>query len=199
MAKLRFTDAEVRTLPSSIGSNRIDYATNDVRGFALQTTQTGSKRFLLVYVARGSGRERRLVLGEFGTATRLSVSAARRLAAEKRATVDLGRDPWKERKDCRVAAEAQHATAGATFGALMNAYVDSLRRSKKASAEGVAREIKSTLANPDKKLLNTAVTDVTLEVLVRPLNPLWRPEWRCRVPGRRTRRIDVVDRAGRWP
>ena len=69
MAKLRFTDASIRALPPATGANRIDYAEADVRGFAVQTTNAGSKRFLLVYVAKASGRERRMVSNRWLSST----------------------------------------------------------------------------------------------------------------------------------
>ena len=64
MAKITFDKDTIEGLEPPAGANRIDYAIDDVRGFAIQTTKAGSKRFMLVYVARESGRERRLVLGE---------------------------------------------------------------------------------------------------------------------------------------
>ena len=65
MAKLRFTDAAIRALPLPGGVNRIDYSVDDVPGFAVMTHKTGTKQFMLVYVAKQSGRERRMVLGRF--------------------------------------------------------------------------------------------------------------------------------------
>lgn len=179
MAKIKFSDPNIRALPPSDGANRIYYALNDVRGFALQTTKVGAKRFLLVYVARDSGQERRMVLGEFGPTPRLSVSAARKLAAEKRALVDLGRDPWQERRDQRAAAEAKRAESNLAFGDMLTAYVTSLHRAKKASAKGVEREIKTTIAVPFKQLWKKPAVDVTLDDLVVVLNRLTRAEtWR---------------------
>lgn len=179
MAKIKFTDPIIRALPPSDGANRIDYALDDVRGFAVQTTKVGAKRFLLVYVARNSGQERRMVLGEFGPAPRLSVSAARRLAAEKRALVDLGRDPWLEHKEQRAAAEAKLAESNASFGDMLAAYVASLHRAKKVSADGVQCEIKATIATPFKGLWKKPAVDVTLDDLVTVLNRLTRTErWR---------------------
>lgn len=86
MAKLKFTDASVRALPAPAAANRMDYALNDVRGFAMQTTYVGAKQFLLAYLARDSGRERRLVLGEFGPAPKLSVSRPKFISLPSRST-----------------------------------------------------------------------------------------------------------------
>lgn len=176
MAKFEFTDRAIRELMPPTGPNRIDYALNSVRGFAIQTTNIGSKRFLLVYVAQQTGRERRLVLGEFGPNPKLSVSAARKLAAEKRALVDLGRDPWLERKQARAEAEARPRS---TFGSLLLAYVESLRRAHKASADEVNRELAATVERPFGSLWKKPAVDVTLDDLVKPLHRLTRAaKWR---------------------
>ncbi|MCD7097188.1 integrase family protein [Stenotrophomonas sp. MMGLT7] len=162
MAKLHFTDAAIRALPPSAGANRIDYAENDVRGFAIQTTYTGAKRFLLVYVAKATGRERRLVLGEFGPAPKLSVSAARKLAAEKRAMVDLGRDPWLEAKETRAKAEEQAERQAASFGNLLGAYVEYLKAGGKASWRDVERAIERHIT-PRKKLAGKPAEGISVD------------------------------------
>lgn len=163
MAKLRFSDSTIRALPPSAGANRIDYAEGDVRGFAVQTTNAGNKRFLLVYVAKASGRERRMVLGEFGPAPRLSVSAARKLAAEKRALVDLGRDPWLEAKEARATAEAAAGRRSATLHALMVAYAEHLKAAGKVSWKAVQRAVERDLAKPHPKVAGLQADVVTVD------------------------------------
>lgn len=176
MAKLRFTDAAIRELPPAKGANRIDYddpatAKEAVRGFAVQTTNAGNKRFLLVYVAKATGRERRMVLGEFGPAPRLSVSSARKLAAEKRALVDLGRDPWLEAKESRAQAEAAAARQSATLGALLEAYADHLQAAGKVSWKAVRRAVERDLAKPHPKIAglqaDTVIVDDVMPVFRR--------------------------------
>lgn len=178
MAKLHFTDAALRDLPLPSGAHRIDYDAGNVRGFAIQTTRK-SQRFLLVYVAKASGLERRMVIGEYGKAPKLSISAARKRAAEMRALVDLGRDPWQEAKDERAAAQARRARSGVTLGGMLLAYVDALRRSQKASAKGVHRELLATVKVPHPRLWKKPADEVTLPDLVTILNSLTRAKkWR---------------------
>src|SRR5690606_21672561 len=105
----------------------------DIRGFAVQTTYTGAKRFLLCYTAKDSGRERRMVLGEFGKAPKLSPSAAKALAEQVRSKVNLGSDPWLEAKQGRAEAQAAASRQVATLGGLLRAYAEHLRASGKAS------------------------------------------------------------------
>lgn len=168
MAKFSFTTESVVAAPLPEGVHRIDYDLPDnprdyVAGFALQTTRTGGKRFLLVYVAKASGRERRMVLGEFGKAPKLSVSAARKLAAEKRALVDLGRDPWLEAKEGRAQAEAAAARRSATLSALLAAYVEHLKDGGKASWRQVEAAIDRHIIEARPKLAAKAADEITVD------------------------------------
>jgi|SRR5690606_34785859 len=180
MARLKFTDAAIRALPPAAGANRIDYAEGDVRGFAVQTTKVGNKRFMLVYVAKESGRERRMVLGEFGPAPKLSVSAARRLAAEKRALVDLGRDPWLEAKELRAQNEAEASRRAADLSALLSAYVTHLSDSGKASWKEVEAAFERNITKPFPKLAKLPADAVTVEDVMPALRRLTRAgKWRA--------------------
>lgn len=165
MAKFAFDDAAIRDLPVPSKGIRIDYDDGPVRGLAVQTSYTGDKRFLLVYVARQSGRERRMVVGEYGRAPKLSVSAARRLAAEKRALVDLGRDPWLEAKETRAAAEEKAEKGVASLGKLLAAYVDHLKTAGKASWRDVQRAIERHIT-PKKKLAATLADQITVDAVM---------------------------------
>jgi integrase len=156
------TPEVIEKLPLPKGQHRIDYDDGPVRGLAIQTTYTGAKRFLLVYVAKATGRERRMVLGEFGKAPKLSVSAARRLAAEKRALVDLGRDPWLEAKEERAKAEAAASRRSATLAGLLAAYVEHLKAGDKPSW----RQVEAAIARhiePRKKLAAMPADQVTVD------------------------------------
>lgn len=167
MAKFPFTPESVAAAPLPEGVHRIDYDLPDnprdfVRGFALQTTRTGGKRFLLVYVAKGSGLERRMVLGEFGKAPMLSVAAARKLAAEKRALVDLGGDPWLDAKEAREAAKAAAARRTGTLLDLLTAYAEHLKAGDKPSW----RQVQGAIARhiePRKKLAALPAEAVTVD------------------------------------
>lgn len=162
MAKFTFDDGSIRDIPIPSKGIRIDYDDGPVRGLAVQTSYTGNKRFLLVYVAKESGRERRMVIGEYGKAPKLSVSAARRLAAEKRALVDLGGDPWLAAKTARAEAEAAAIRDAASLGALMTAYVEHLKAAGKASWRDVERAIERHLA-PRKRLMASPADQITVD------------------------------------
>ena len=158
-----FDDASVRALAAPATGIRIDYDSGNVRGFAVQTSYTGTKKFLLVYVAKATGHERRMVIGEFGKAPKLSVAAARKLAAVKRALVDLGRDPWLEWKDTRREAEAHAARKVATFGALLLAYIEHLKAGGKASASAVGAALHRHIIEGRPKLAGVAADEITVD------------------------------------
>lgn len=163
MAKFPFTPADLDALEVPGEGQRIDYDDGPIRGFAIKTFYTGAKQFLLVYVAKATGRERRMVLGDYGKAPRLSLAAARKLATEKRALVDLGRDPWLEAKETRAAAEAKAARDTATFGALMDAYVEHLKAAGKPSWKQVARAFERHITEPRPKLAKLPADAVTVD------------------------------------
>ena len=163
MAKFPFDEASIRHLAAPAKGIRIDYDTGNVRGFAVQTSYTGTKKFLLVYVAKLSGRERRLVIGEYGRAPNLSVSAARKLAEEKRALVNLGRDPWEETKQVRADAEAARTRKAATFGSLLSAYAQHLADNGKASAGQVEKALQRHIIEGRPKLAAIAADEITVD------------------------------------
>lgn len=180
MPKFAFSDAAIRAIERPPVSHRIDYDDGPVRGLALQTTPAGRKTFLLVYVAKASGRERRLVIGEFGPAPKLSLTAARRRATELRALVDLGRDPWLEAKEARAAAEIAAVKTKATLGSLLEAYAESLRQAGKPSAQEVADSAERNLKEPFPKIAQLEAGQVTVDDLMPVLRRLTKAgKWRA--------------------
>jgi integrase len=162
LAKFPFTHESVEAIPVPSEGHRIDYDEGPVRGLAVQTTYSGARRFLLVYVAKASGRERRMVIGEYGKAPKLSVSAARKLAAERRALVDLGRDPWLEAKEIRAEAEASKIRQASTFANLLGAYVEHLKVAGKPSWKAVENAIARHIT-PRKTLAAKPADEITVD------------------------------------
>lgn len=163
MAKFLFSPSELDAIEPPAAGHRIDYDDGPVRGLALQTTYAGAKRFLLVYVAKASGRERRMVLGEYGKAPKLSLAAARKLATEKRALVEIGRDPWLEAREARAAAEAKVARGAATFGTLLDAYVEHLEAAGKPSWKQVSGAFARHITDRRPKLTKLPADAVTVD------------------------------------
>jgi integrase len=91
--KVRITDKYLKTmtLPAP-GKMRMDYDT-ELRGFAVRATGAGAKTFVLAYMFGGA--ERRLTVGRYPA---LTVELARRRALELRRLVDLGNDPFDQKR-----------------------------------------------------------------------------------------------------
>jgi integrase len=83
------TDATIRRLPTPAKGNKVHYD-DEVPGFGCRVTAAGARAFILNYVVKGSGRERRITIGQFPD---WSTTAARAKARELRRSVDDGADP----------------------------------------------------------------------------------------------------------
>ena len=93
------TDALVKRLPRPAKGNRITYD-DDVPGFGARVTAAGGRAFVLNYVTKGGGRERRITIGHFGD---WATTAARDKARDLRREVDNGGDPLGDVEDERAA------------------------------------------------------------------------------------------------
>lgn len=111
---------------------------DELRGFALRVTETGSKVFLFQY--RFAGRVRRLVLGPYGD---LTPAQARKMAEEARGRVLAGYDPVGEKKARTLSAQAdtirQEADA-LTLRVLVDRWQDGPLRERSASYRKEAPE-----------------------------------------------------------
>jgi integrase len=86
---IHLTDAIVRRLKAPAKGNKVHYDT-DVAGFGARVTAAGARSFILNYVVRGSGRERRFTIGSFPN---WAVTAARMEARRLKRLVEEGGDP----------------------------------------------------------------------------------------------------------
>lgn len=111
-ARAVLTDARARALKP--GSLRQDLPDGRVPGLFLSVLPSGLKQWTLRY--RTQGKQRRLVLGEFGDHPKLTLSKAREAAEKHRPKIREGADPVAE----RVAAKAIPVD---TVGALAKEYV----------------------------------------------------------------------------
>jgi hypothetical protein len=89
MATVRLTDALVRRLEAPANSNRITYD-SAVTGFGARVTAAGARSYVLTYVVRGSGRQRRYTIGG---CDRWTATDARAEARRLKALIDQGGDP----------------------------------------------------------------------------------------------------------
>jgi hypothetical protein len=185
--KFRFTEAALEELRGSpkgpvihfdqpAASGRGNYS----RGFAIRVTPAGTRTFLLVYVAKANGRERRLVIGEHGPVPRLSLAVARDRAASLRGLVDSGCDPWQEAKERRAAAEEAETKSRATLAALMGAYVAHLVAAGKPSAREIADSFERNIVLPFPRLAALTAERASVDEMMPALRRLTREgKWRA--------------------
>jgi integrase len=93
------TDAIVKRLPAPVRNNRIHYDASQP-GFGVRITAKGHRSFILNYVVRATGRERRYTIGAFPN---WSTVAARNEARRLRRLIDNGSDPLGQIEDERSA------------------------------------------------------------------------------------------------
>jgi len=89
MGTVRLTDALIRRLEPPATGNRVTYDTA-AKGFGARVTANGVRSFVLTYVVRGSGRQRRYTIGG---CDRWTATDARAEAKRLKALIDQGGDP----------------------------------------------------------------------------------------------------------
>ena len=128
MAKIKITGPAVDTLMTSAVPNRtIYYFDDELAGFGLYRTTTGTGTYFAEFRPIACGSKKRLKLGRVGT---LKANAAREAARKAIANAALGRDLAGERSDER---------ASLTVEALLDLYIKRTREKRKErTANGYA-------------------------------------------------------------
>jgi integrase len=117
------TDATIKALkPEPIPYDRRD---GEVRGLLLTVLPSGRKQWTLRY--RAKGKQRRLVLGDYGP-QQVTIAKARKLARGRQTGIDQGADPAAERQAARKA-------PGDTVAGLVDAYLKHAEAHKRSAAE----------------------------------------------------------------
>ena len=143
----------------------------DGQGLFLRVQPNGARQ----WVQRISIRGKRCELG-LGSPPAVSLATARTLALENRGAAMLGRDPIQEKRDAR---------AGLTFEAAVNEYLTAkLDEFQNDKHKKQWRSTLDTYANP--VLGPKMVADITLQDILRVLEPLWsdKTETASRLRGR---------------
>jgi integrase len=99
MATKHLTDAVVRRLEPPATGNRITYDTV-TKGFGARVTAAGARSYVLTYLVRATGRQRRYTIG---SADHWMASDARAEAKRLKMLIDQGGDPLRDIEDERAA------------------------------------------------------------------------------------------------
>jgi integrase len=95
----RLTDPNVKRLPVPAKGSKV-YYDGETKGFGCRVTAAGARAYILNYVVKGNGRERRLTIG---SATDWRATDAREEAKRLRQEIDRGVDPLGDLQDQRAA------------------------------------------------------------------------------------------------
>ena len=129
----------------------------DGGGLYLQVTATGARSWIFRYQREKKRREMGL-----GSVAALSLADARTSASEQRKLLALGKDPITSRRAA--------GAAGMTFGDAADAYIASHKEGWKNASQAEQWESSLKAYGPKRDL---PVTDVTTEVVVKCLSPIW--------------------------
>jgi integrase len=151
MPTVRLTDALVRRLEAPATGNRITYD-NAAKGFGARITAAGARAYVLTYVVRGSGRQRRYTIGGCDDWTATDARAeARRL----KAMIDVGGDPLG-------AFEAERAAPdmGDLIARFREEHFPRLRASSAADYERMLRNYVLPHFSESTKVVDVSFTDI---------------------------------------
>jgi integrase len=147
----------------------------DGGGLYLSTTN-GGKRWVFIFRWQGKRSEMGL-----GSAAKVSLAEARKLAAEAREHVQGGRHPVRER-EARLS--AMSASKGTLFGKFADDYVSSVEQGWRN--EKHRQQWRNTLRDHAASIASKPVADVDTNDVLQVLQPLWleKPETANRLRGR---------------
>ena len=159
---MKLTQANVAKIVIPEGRSEVRVFDEDLSGFALRARATGSRRWIVQYRDRASGRSHTVVIG---STERVSAAAARERARTILAKAELGHDPAKEK-------QAARDNAAETLGSLAERFLahkaNSARPSYLQQIETHMRDHWSPLARRsvhaiDRRTIATILTAIAAE------------------------------------
>ncbi|MEX0624563.1 tyrosine-type recombinase/integrase [Saccharospirillum sp.] len=150
-AKIRLNKTGLAKLEPTPGTQVI-YWDDSLTGFGVRVSPGGTQTFF--YQGRLGGKVKKITIGRNGPIT---PEAARKEAKRIQSMLELGKDPSPAKED----------TTGATFGALLMAYVQLLESQGKYSARAVANAFAKDVQTPFPKLWNKQANQINLDDCVQ--------------------------------
>jgi integrase len=151
MPTAHLTDAFIRHLEAPATGNRITYD-SAVTGLGARVTAAGAKSFVLTYVVRGSGRQRRYTIGG---CDRWTATDARAEARRLKALVDQGFDPL-----ATLEAEREAPTVADLIARFREEHFPRLRASSAADYERMIRNYVLKHFSESTKVADVTFTDI---------------------------------------
>ncbi len=119
-----------------------------IKGFGLRITTNGTKSWIAQYHAKGNSRK--VTIGRY---PKMSLSEARRIFADMKLSIDLGVDPFEEKRQ-----RAQREKEDIRVHELLKIYTDHSRKIGKKSYDKECRIIKNGLGDA---ILKKRISQVT--------------------------------------
>jgi hypothetical protein len=154
---IKLTQPRVDNLPiPNADETQVIVWDTDIKGFGVRISAGGSKAYIYQY--RFKGKTKKNTIGKNGVWT---CAQARIEAKEQQTNVARGLDAVEEK-----------LKTGATFGDLMNAYVQVLENKGAKSAKAVKNQISKDLENNHPPLWKTPAKAITTDDVMNMINPL---------------------------
>lgn len=147
-SKLKLTKTAVERL-TPVEGQQVVYWDTDITGFGVRVSPGGSRAFF--YQGRLNGKLRKITIGKLG---RVTAEAARKEAKRIQSMMELGQDPSPKKAD---------SAGAATFGDLLNGYVELLESQGKLSARNVKNQIASDIKTPFPRLWSKPAAEIDLD------------------------------------
>ncbi|HOD28549.1 MAG TPA: tyrosine-type recombinase/integrase [Syntrophales bacterium] len=128
---MKFTKRSIESLPLPSSGQKLIWA-DDPKGFGIRLT-VAKKTYVVQGRVRGSGKSRRISLGEHGT---LTLDEARRMARKEISAMLSGADPVKIKK-----VEKAHAV---TLKKLVEKYIEDRRDLKQSSIDDINKHLRGS-------------------------------------------------------
>ncbi len=139
--RFNFTKKEIEALLAPVKSVRAYYHDTKETGLSISVTPTGTKTFFVR--KKIEGRDERITLGRYPD---LSLENARKLAAQRKGEIAVGKNPQAEKRAVRDEM---------TFEELFNLYMERFSKKYKRSWKYDEREVKKHLSHFYKRKISS--------------------------------------------
>ena len=141
------------------GTGTIIYVDTETKGFGLRVTASGAASFIVQRMIAGTGKERRITIGEYGAWT---VDDARSCAEEYIRSLKLGIDPVEEKK-AETAKKAEDAKLAISLQEVLESYVDRSGKLKDGTAAEYRRHVEKVFTTWKDKPIAPITRDMVQE------------------------------------
>jgi len=141
MPKLKLTKTNIDRVRKP-GTGTILYIDTETKGFGLRVTASGAASFIVQRMIAGTGKEKRITIGEYGAWT---VDEARTAAEDYIRKMKLGIDPGEEKK-AAIAQKAEEARLAVSLQEVLESFVGRPGKLKESTGAEYRRHVEKVFA-----------------------------------------------------